>query len=227
MLQNYRTSDNPKEIIKIIKRSSAQDECYVWHNVDGNRIMLPISRFEVNDTFMTLDVYVDRCVADIIESGETIYVKFSYRDTVFKAYVLTTTDEKITFEIPSEVKTLEMRSAYRFKFKPSETKHVTVAYEVDLVMKAKRAMAFQVIDISESGLSIVSSDKDLKLFEDGGEFDLTRLLDMDLASPYKIEYIYHQKFRFKNKGRVQTAYRIGFRTDKPISKVHLEYFTLV
>jgi c-di-GMP-binding flagellar brake protein YcgR len=93
-------------------------------------------------------------------------------------------------------------------------------------MMAKRAATYQVIDFSDTGFSIVVSEKDLANFENNGDIILNRLQDMNLSTAYPIEFVYHQKFRFKSKGRIQTAYRVGFKFSRSVSKIHLEYFTV-
>ena len=226
MLQNYRTSDNSNEIIKIFKRSVSKDDCFVWQHMAGHRSIFPIKSFILNEKFMTFQAELEQDFTQVLSEGETVFAKVFYRDTVFKSKVISSIHNTVTFSLPREVKTIEMRDNYRFKFKPSDGKHATLTFNVDLVMKAKRATTFQVIDICENGISIVVSEKDLSNFVDNGEVTINRLQDMDLSSPYPLEFIYHQKFRFKSKGRIQTAYRIGFKISEPVSKIHLEYFTL-
>jgi aspartate carbamoyltransferase regulatory subunit len=226
MLQNYRTSNNFNEIIKIFNRSVSEDDCFVWQFTDGNRTVFPIKNFTVNEKHMTFLAELELDFTKALNEGETVYAKVFYRDTVFKCRVINCIENNVTFSIPNEVKTIEMRENFRFKFKPSASKHVTLSFDVDLMMKAKKEGTFQVIDVSDTGISIVVSEKYLEHFIDNTEIMIKRLQDMDLSSPYSLQFVYHQKFRFKSKGRIQTAYRVGFKTLIPISKIHLEYFTL-
>ena len=59
-----------------------------------------------------------------------------------------------------------------------------------------------------------------------GDIFLNRLQEINLSSAYPLEFVYHQKFRFKSKGRIKTAYRVGFKFTRSVSKNHLEYFTI-
>lgn len=224
MLNNYRTTTNYKEISKLISDIKNIKESFLWQNTSGKRYIFEIEDIQLNERFMSFATKVNRKMFPYFNSLTETYCKLTHRDTVFKVSVINSVDNTVTFNIPSEVKTLELRRSPRQKFKPSEGKFVTIQVESELLASATQALKFQVIDVSETGISLVMSDKNIKYFESSSIFNATTLMDHELVVRQSMELVYYQKFKFKSRGKITSAYRVGLKFHTPLTTTQLAYF---
>ncbi len=222
MLSNYRTSKNFNEIVKILHQSNGDKKAFLWQNDGEKRYIFEIEDLAVNERFNTFQVKVKNYSAFKHNSKKPTYAKFSFKETVFKVEVISQIAENISLSLPVEVKALELREQARIKFKPSDRKSVSLKVNVELLIDATQEFQFQVIDISSGGMSIVISEKDIKYFEEGSFFEITKLQGHFIKEGYEVEMVYSQRFRFKSQGRVKSAYKIGLKSMKPISEMHLD-----
>lgn len=217
MLNNYRTSTNIREISKIISNPKNLKNGILWQNHGMKRFIFDIEDIKVNERFMSFETRINRQTALSFNPMEQTYCKLPYRETVFKVSVINFIDRTVTFNIPADVKTLELRENPRQKFKPSDGKHITVQVSSELLSGATQALKFQVIDISATGVSIVVSDKNIKYFENSFNFDVTSIMDQELIPKASMQMVYSQMFKFKQRGKIVQAYRVGFKFLTPLS----------
>lgn len=224
MHSNYRASDNIKEIIKIISNPENLKDSIIWQNQSGKRFIYTLNKIVVNPRFMSFVADINGNMLPFFNSDILTYCKLTHKGTVFKVSIVNIVNSQVTFNIPKEVQTLELRADPRQKFKPSDGKYITIQVGVELIAKATQSLKFQVIDVSENGVSIVVSDKNIRYFEDGVSFKLTTLMDYELIPKIDMELIYFQQLKFKQKGRVVTGYRVGLKFKKPLTTMQLSNF---
>lgn len=224
MLNNYRTTQNFREISKLLANSKNLKDSFLWQNTSGKRYIFNIEDIQVNERFMSFGATLSRKMFPFFNSLTQTYCKLNYRDTVFKISIINFVDNTVTFNLPSEVKTLELRANPRQKFKPSEGKFVTIQVASELLASATQALKFQVIDISATGLSLVISEKNLKYFESGFSFNITTLMDHELVASQKADMVYYQQFKFKSRGKITSAYRVGLKFHTPLTDSQMAYF---
>jgi len=225
MLPNYRSSTNLNEIIGVLKRSKIDDQCFLWITIRGKRIVYPIKSLYVNEEHMSFEADFEN--ETDIPGGKELYLKLNYRDTVCKVEVVHSIFNTVTFNLPKEIKSIEMREAYRFKFKPVEKKHITLSMQAELLASASQEVNFQVIDISESGICLMVDEKFIKYFKNNLFVTMVKMQDMLMSVAYELEIIYVKKFRFRFKGKIQTSYRVGLKSSVNFQKSQLDYFTLI
>ena len=221
MLSNYRTSKNFSEIVKILHQSTTDKKAFLWQNNGEKRYVFEIKDLAVNERFNTFQVKINNYSAFKHNSKKPTYAKFSLRETVFKVEVISQISENISLSLPYEVKALELRENPRTKFKPSDKKSVSLKVNEQVLMGATQEFQFQIIDVSSGGLSIVVSDKDIKYFEEGSFFEISKLQGHFIKEGYEVEMVYSQRFRFKSQGRIQSAYKIGLKSHRLIDQEHL------
>lgn len=224
MLNDYRTTNNFREISKLLANSNNKNESILWQNTSGKRFIFKIEDIKVNERFMSFGATIGHKMFPFFNSLSQTYCKLHYRDTVFKVSIINLMDNIVTFHLPSEVKTLELRANPRQKFKPSEGKFVTIQVASELLVSATQALKFQVIDVSNTGLSLVISDKNLKYFESGLNFNVTTLMDHELVVSQKVDLVYYQQFKFKSRGKITSAYRVGLKFITPLTDLQMAYF---
>lgn len=227
MLANYRTSTNLNEIIKTLKLAERENKSFLWQNIKNKRFVYSLSNISVNEQLMSFSADIESDIGCEFSIGEIVYLKLSYRDTVCKVEVLHSVFNFVIFSLPQEIKTLELRNDFRYKFKPSEQKQITLSVDVELLSLAKQEFAFHTIDISVHGICLMVSEKQMQIFEKFNKFLMTKMDAMTMAKPYELDFIYSQKIRFRSQGKVQSAYRVGFSCAEPINKSQLDYFTLI
>lgn len=224
MLNTYRTTHNFREISKLLANSKNLKNSFLWQNTSGKRYVFNIEDIQVNERFMSFVAKLQHKMFPFFNNLSQTYCKLNYRDTVFKVSIINLVDNTVTFNLPAEVKTLELRRNPRQKFKPSEGKFITVQVASEFLTSATQALKFQVIDVSETGISLVVSEKNIKYFEEGLKFNATTLMDHELVVKQSMELVYYQQFKFKNRGKITSAYRVGLKFNTPLSELDLSYF---
>lgn len=224
MLKNYRTTHNFKEISKLLANSQNLKDSILWQNTNNKRYLFKIEDIQVNMRFMSFEAKLNRKMFTFFNNLSQTYCKLNYRDTVFKISIINVIDNTVTFYLPSEVKTLELRDNPRQKFKPSEGKFITVQVRSELLASATQALKFQVIDLSESGVSLVVSEKNIRYFEAGRTFNATTLMEHELVQKQSMDLIYYQQFKFKSKGKITSAYRVGLKFHGLLTDLQIAYF---
>ena len=56
MLENYRTSQNINEIVKILHKSAGDTKAFLWQNNDNKRYIFEIKDLVVNERFNSFQV---------------------------------------------------------------------------------------------------------------------------------------------------------------------------
>jgi hypothetical protein len=153
-----------------------------------------------------------------------IYLKLNNDETVFKVKIIQLFDNVLVAKFPHEVKTIELRKNPRVRFKPSENKVLTLSFSVDLVQMAKSQSLFQVIDISESGVSIVCGPGKVQSIVQSPKVELTRLGHIPLLIPVELDLIYYHEFTYRRDGKMIKAYRMGFKFKTSLQSNLLDKF---
>lgn len=221
----YDTSRNWKEIIKIVKRSEDMSENFLWQNIDGSRKIYGLTEIEVLEDSFSMVLHLSEAFPDI-NSEYTSYMKLGFRESVFKVKVIRVVHNLVTVLMPTEVKVKEARHTQRIKFRPKDDKRVRIVLKVDFIKASSQALNFQLIDISETGMSILCSDENLSLLKRADAALVDALGTLELHTKQQLEFIYAHKLRYRYKGQVHVGNRVGFKFATALNRSILDSFMM-
>ena len=210
--------------IKSLVRNSSERDTIVWQNDGHRRIIYNVKEFVFNEGLQTLQLTLDDYDGDFDET-QTIYVKLSYRDTIFKGHVLSFLGSKLALYLPKDVRTQELRSGPRKKFKASDEKFVSISVQSDFSPNAAQSLNLRVIDISEKGMSLLVSDSNKALLESSVTLCVTHLGAYKLNEAIHFQVKYMNRIRFRLNGKSVSSIRAGIALASPINDMHLQLFS--
>lgn len=220
----FRDTESLIDIQSLLRGTTAQ-ETIVWqtHSKTGQRIKYCVSEFDFIEPAQTVELKLKDFKNDL-DMYETIYIKLSFRDTVFKADIINIRGDMLSIFVPIHVKTQELRSFARKKFKPKDDKVVTFSMANDITFGARQSLSFQVVDISQIGVCILISDKNKQLIETSDELYITQLGAFELPEPVQIDLKYLSRIRFRSKGKTKLSNRAGISFSQKIPENFLNDF---
>jgi hypothetical protein len=225
MTMKFRDSNSLLDIKSLIDNSTSA-RTILWQSINDNRVVYAIEDYQINDEDQIVQLMI-KDYKDDIDVNKTIYIKLSYRETLFKAHVMSLVDNKLSLFVPKDVKTQELRSKPRIQFSAGDEKFVTISLENGLSKVKVQSLKFKVVDISESGISILVSDQNKTIFEKSQKVVLTHFGEFELPDPIFIEAKYSHHFRYRHRGKSVSSNKTGFAFHVLISPQYLDVFVNV
>ncbi len=219
---NFRDTSSVKDITSLIK-NTAPDNSVIWQTINGNRVVYSVDEILFNETLKTLKIIIKDFEHNLLVD-ETIYIKLSYRETLFKARVINLSGNVLSLYLPTEVKTHELRASERFKFKPKDGKFLTFNISnksTTIVQKMK----VKVVDISEQGLCVLLSNENRNFIKNASKVELSYLGHIELMFPLRADIKYTQHLKYRDAGKVVYANRAGLMLESKISFGDLLFYT--
>ena len=222
MQENFLDTDSFLEIDSIM-RFSRPETTIVWQNVNGKRIIYGVYDIIYNESLQTLQLHIRDYHFNLLVE-ETMYVKLSHRDALFKGHVINIQANILTIYIPKIVKALELREFQRTNFKPSDDKKATlrVAYKEDSTQSTE--LLFKVLNISPGGICLIVSENNKAYLKNNYSHNLIYLNGVQLKEELALELKYMQRHRYRIRGELHTGQRVGFKFSKAIDMSMLNIF---
>jgi len=218
----FRNSDSLYEIVKIIQ-SSTPGNTIIWQNRGGKRALYYPSSIFYDEALHTIRFQIKNFDYSLLVD-ETIYVKLSYNDTLFKGKVVSIDQSVISVYLPEEIKTLELRQNKRIAFMPKDEKKIYLELAPEITSERVYQLAFTALDVSTGGVSIIVSDNNKQLVESSGKQLLTALGGFELEKPVLLDLRYSQTFRYRIRGKTFLSNRYGFKFLEDIDQSVLDQF---
>jgi hypothetical protein len=218
LLKSYRVSTHWKDIATILIKSSDNNDSIMWQTLDSHRTIFTVR--EIHYSAEKKEVRLAfASTADLIDPRIPIYVKLSFRETVFKGQILKLGKDEVTLHVPIEVQIREFREVSRHSFK---------AGEQSVSMKApnsKVSLKLDIKDISARGLGIIVSENNSHFFQKGRTLTLEALGDTVVPHPLSSQVVYVQKKRTRSEKGQETHYQVGIKMIDQIPLTLLDAFT--
>lgn len=188
-LENYRSSREYREILRILQKSSSLQENFLWQTNAIGRNVVPIHHFEIDFVSREVVIYFNskHC---LIQPELTLYVKLDYRTSVFKVEDYRQGSGTLHFSFPKEIKTQELRLNPRHSFDPSQEKRVTLKASMKGKIEGLGEIQVRTIDISYFGLGLMISDQNRSFMKNNRILWITHLHDSALDYPILAEVVY-------------------------------------
>ena len=220
--QNYRSTKSWKEIIKVVQKSNELEDNFIWQTNSSERVILGVSHLEVFAELNVIKLTVEE--TEKLNLYDESYLKLSFRDSVFKVTIFKIEGNQVSILVPDEIKAKEFRKHPRTKFKPKDEKMATLLLSAELMSNTQVSLQFQVIDISETGMSIVVSDQNLELIHNATRIVLEKLGESKLSFKVPAQLIYSHRLRYRYRSAIIRGNRVGFKFLDKIDKKELDKF---
>lgn len=190
ILENYRSSTDYREILRILQKATTDQENFLWQSHALGKTVVPIQYIEID--FIQREVHVTFSSEHYrIDPDLALYVKLGYRTSVFKIADYRQSQNSIYFTFPELIKTLEFRKQPRHKFKPTQDKFVILRSSGNAPYKETGSeLKVRVMDASENGLGLVVSEQNRNFLKNNRILWITGLQDHSLNYPVLAEVMY-------------------------------------
>lgn len=216
--ENYRSSIDYREILRILQKSTSLQENFLWQTHAIGRNVIPIHHFEIDFVAREVVIFFDT-LHYRIDRELPLYVKLDYRTTVFKVSDFDERQNSIHFSFPKEIKTLELRGAPRITI-PSQ-KEQTVALKPSLAGNRESTgheLQVRVFDASQTGLGLLVSEHNRSFLKNNRILWITALGDHKLITPVLAEVVYiNSEVETRAQNRKQKELKVGLKLSGLIS----------
>lgn len=210
-LENYRSSKDYREILRILQKASHLQENFLWQTHALGRNIIPIAHFEIDFVAREVVIYFDPRRYKL-EMELPLYVKLDYRTSVFKVMDYRQTTNSIHFAFPAEIKTLELRILPRHTFLPNEEKVVSVKPSLSGKKENGAELNFRTLDISMHGLGLLVSEQNRSFLKNNRILWITKVGERELDYPLLAEVVYiNSEVEAKYQMRKQRNLKVGLK----------------
>jgi hypothetical protein len=208
-LENYRSSSEYREILRILQKSTTLQENLMWQSHALGKTVIPVQYLEID--FISREVLVNFNSEHYrLDPELPVYVKLGYRTSVFKISEYRQGNDSIYFSFPDVIKTQELRFYPRHKFRPAQEKFVTLR---SLSVKDTGSeLKVRAMDVSETGLGLVVSEQNRHFLKNNRILWITGLQDSNLDNPVLAEVVYmNQEIDPKFVIKRQKSLKVGLK----------------
>lgn len=210
-LENYRSSTDYREILRILQKASSLQENFLWQSHALGRNVIGIHHFEIDFVTREVVVYFDNQRFQL-EDGLALYVKLDYRTSVFKVTNFRHSLNAVHFAFPAEIKTLELRAFPRHMFLPNQDKVISLKPSLSGNRETGNELQVRALDISQYGLGLIVSESNRSFLKNNRILWVTRLGDWGLQHPVLAEVVYmNNEVDTRYQGRKQRDLKVGLK----------------
>lgn len=213
-LENYRTSVEYREILRILQKSATLSENIIWQSHSAGKTIVPVQ-------FMEIDFITRELVANVgsqhppLDPGLPLYVKLSYRTSVFKITTYSQSHDSVFFSFPELIKTEELRTSPRYTFRAAQEKYVTLrSTNNNVANQAGNELKVRAIDVSETGIGLIVSENNRNFLKNNRILWITGLQGMMMVHPVLAEIVYintevDPKYQIKKQKSLKVGLKIS------------------
>jgi hypothetical protein len=210
-LENYRSSVDYREILRILQKASTLQENFLWQSHALGRNIIPIHHFEIDFVTREVVIYFDTKRFHL-ETELPVYVKLDYRTSVFKVSEYRRNTNSVHFAFPAEIKTLELRSYPRTQFLPNQDKSVGLKPSLSGGRESGSELFVRAVDVSEFGLGLIISEHNRPFLKNNRILWITKLGEKNLDHPVLAEVVYmNSEIDSKYVTRKQKELKVGIK----------------
>mgnify|MGYP003390247681 CR=1 FL=1 len=225
ILDSYTVSTAPREILDIILKSGPTEQSFMWQSYPDKRVVFRVKMLEVDSVKHKVKVAYDGS-GELVDPERPIYVKISFRETVFKGKVTKLSRQEVALDLPHEVRMREFRETIRQAFPPGKQFITMRPYVAHMRPDQLPSMKLNLKDVSLKGLGIFVSDANAHFFKKGKFIELVSLGQFELPRPLLAQVVYVTRQRGgRHELHRGAENRIGLKMLDEIPSIYLEMFT--
>jgi hypothetical protein len=212
LLENYRSSTDQKEILRILQKSSTSSENFLWQPIGDQKNVIPIHHYEIDFVSREVVVYFDRSMYSYV-SEAPLYVKLDYRTSIFKVLEVRKTIDSLSFSFPRGMKTLELRGIPRHVFSSDEEKTVGLRPTLNRGDEGGQELYVRLRDISSFGLGLIVSEQNRYFLKNNRILWVTKVGEDQLATPIlaEIQYVNQDQENIRQQKKRQKELKVGLK----------------
>lgn len=189
-LDQYRSSREYREILRILQRSTTLEENFIWQSFPQGKNVIPVHHFEIDFVAREVVVLYDSSKYEV-DPNRNLYIKLDYRTSVFKVSSFRLEANTLHFSFPEEIKTQELRVNPRYKVSQGEEKQVSLKPSTGHGAQEKgMELVAKIEDISYFGLGLIVSEQNRIFLKNNRILWVTRLDKTILTRPILAEVVY-------------------------------------
>lgn len=216
-------STDPKEILKIIRQSDSEDECIVWQSSSDSRTVQTIEEVRVDNVRKVIRFKLNKGSFEELDPALTIYVKLSFRKTIFKGDLIGNKNNYIFVSVPDEIQFEELREFPRFSFGPHEDKSVTLGVDASVVSNAMFNLKVKLQDISQTGIGFLVSHSNQEMLLTN-DVQMTSMGTIDLETNIPTDIVYSDSYTYKENGKKINSLKMGAKLSYHLEQSLLNAF---
>ncbi len=208
---SFRSCMEYREILRILQKATALQDNFLWQSMAVGKNIVKIHHFEIDFVTRGLQVYFDGTKYKL-DPNLPLFVKLDYRSSFFKATEFDLSQNSVTFLLPKEMKTLELRSNPRHKFMEKDEKYVSLKPSLNTSgMDLGNEIQVKVFDVSPYGLGLLISEQNRAYMKNNRILWITRLQDIDLQYPILAEVVYIATEVEQHYGKKKRELKVGLK----------------
>jgi hypothetical protein len=224
-LDKYRSALEGKEILRILQKSSTSMDNFLWQSQGAGKTIVPIQQVEIDFVAREVVVTFDSSLYSL-DKNSPLYVKLEYRSSVFKVPSFREGRRQVQFQLPKEIKTLELRAYPRHLFRPEEERLISFRPSVPGNRDSGSELTFRVLDVSQYGLGILVSEQNRFFLKNNRILWMTHLGDHKLEYPILAEVTYFtSEGGYKSHLKSHKELKVGLRLSGMIPTPVFDQFT--
>lgn len=213
---NFVVSNDREEIVKIIFEASHKKKNILWQTRADKRLVYEIEEFEYDPIREVIRCKISDF--DTIDTGSIVYIKFAYRNTIFKGSIQALYKEYAYIQVPDEIKLEELREFPRYVFQPEENRLIKVSVPAKITETARLHIDVNLVDLSQGGVAIVLGDEQRPFIIGADDVQLSQLGNFEFKSKVGLEPVWQVDFKQVNyrNGNSSMAKKVGFKFVEPL-----------
>jgi hypothetical protein len=216
MEENYEQAQDISEIETIFKKS-IPGESIVWQNKEKGRVVYDITDIGFNAEEHKCKVSL-RPSSNAISSSQTIFIKLSHRQSIFRITDYKLDGQIVRFTVPGVVKALNTQKYKRMDFDITKVDKKINLYCENIAWDTKEIVSAKVMNISQKGLCVVVPDVHRNLIESAQIVYLKSFFEHEFDTKIFIQPTYMLKMRYRAQGILNIVNRIGFEIDAVVDE---------
>lgn len=190
-LENYRSSTEYREILRILQKSTTLEENFLWQAHALGKTVIPIQHLEIDFVSREVVISFDSHRFQVDEELP-LYVKLDYRTTVFKIMNFRQSPSSVHFSFPNMIKTQELRLFPRHNFKPHQDRYIGLKSSMNSQFHKDMGseLNVRVLDISQYGLGLLVSEQNRHFLKNNRILWITSIQGKHLEYPILAEVVY-------------------------------------
>ncbi len=222
-MNKYRKTHKSKEILKILKKDHL-DKSFLWQNIEDMRHIYHIDRINVNPIMEMLHIKLKNPIK-LIQTQAVFYLKLAFNESICKLTYHAHSEKELILNFPEEMQTLELREYPRYKVVKGEKARATIIISSSVMARATQAQHLDIINISENGLCLKVTSKQLEHIKGSRIFSLSHIRSQAIDTKIPLSAIHYQAYQVFKGGKSNHLFKMGIKFHQHLPKGFIDEFS--
>ncbi len=206
-MENFKWEDDNFEISYVLKKALLKlENILLWQTKDTEKVILNGILLEHDEDSNSIILSKSK-KSKLFEKDLPIYLKFITRSMLLKGKIKKENLEMIEISLPERLKMIENRNSKRNRLEHNENILMEKLY-VDSIGKSR--FSFELLDISDEGLGLKTSEVNAKILTNGDQFKLVKMQGKEIKIKLLYKLVHMSAMDVDRNGKI-SSYRVGMR----------------